>query len=118
MSYHDLGMFIGHTSSLGALLEVHQTLVDVGEQEYEARLECAVDVAKLARVAKDGGLVNGCLISAGVSRPVVHQNQTSKPDPDCSIAGPSPLGFWWNILSLIMELNLILSTTNPISPTW
>ncbi|KAG9032381.1 hypothetical protein FS837_002745 [Tulasnella sp. UAMH 9824] len=65
MSYHDLGMFIGHTSSLGALLEVHQTLVDVGEHEYDARLECAVDVANLARVAKDGGLVNGCLISAG-----------------------------------------------------
>ncbi|KAG8928863.1 hypothetical protein FRC01_005257 [Tulasnella sp. 417] len=65
MSYHDLGMFIGHTSSLGALLEIHQTLVDVGENEYEARLECAVDVAKLARVAKDGGLVNSCLISAG-----------------------------------------------------
>ncbi|KAG9000062.1 hypothetical protein FRB90_011879 [Tulasnella sp. 427] len=65
MSYHDLGMFIGHTSSLGALLEIYQTLVDIDENAYVARLKCAVDIAKLARVAKDGGLVNGCLISAG-----------------------------------------------------
>lgn len=66
MSYYDLGMFIGHTSLLGALLEIHQTLINVDENEYDARLGCAVDMAKLARVAKDGGLVNSCLISAGV----------------------------------------------------
>ncbi|KAG8902235.1 hypothetical protein FRB99_004721 [Tulasnella sp. 403] len=62
----NLAAFVGHTITLGALMEIQQTLVNVDDQAYDTRLACAKSMAGLATTIKDGGFQNGSLISAGV----------------------------------------------------
>ncbi|KAG9030317.1 hypothetical protein FS837_003311, partial [Tulasnella sp. UAMH 9824] len=65
MNPEDMANFMAHHTVLGALIEIHQTLVDVDEKAYEARLSCAKSMAELTIAVKDGGLVYGCLIGVG-----------------------------------------------------
>ncbi|KIO21921.1 hypothetical protein M407DRAFT_245331 [Tulasnella calospora MUT 4182] len=67
MNSEDMAIFMAHNTVLGALMEIHQTLVDVDEKAYEARLSCAKSMAELTIGVKEGGLVYGCLIGVGVS---------------------------------------------------
>ncbi|KIO33566.1 hypothetical protein M407DRAFT_3889 [Tulasnella calospora MUT 4182] len=66
-SCKDSGTLLGHTAALGALMEVHHTLVEAtdSDEEYDARLVRAVEVAELASSVKEGRLANGTLICAG-----------------------------------------------------
>ncbi|KAG8928477.1 hypothetical protein FRC01_005870 [Tulasnella sp. 417] len=66
-SCKDSGTLLGHTAALGALMEVHHTLLEAtdSDEDYDARLAHAVEVAELASSVKDGRLANGTLICAG-----------------------------------------------------
>ncbi|KAG8899729.1 hypothetical protein FRC00_001025 [Tulasnella sp. 408] len=59
MNPEDMANFMAHHTVLGALIEIHQTLVDVDEKAYEARLSCAKSMADLTIGVKEGGLVYG-----------------------------------------------------------
>ncbi|KAG8928864.1 hypothetical protein FRC01_005258 [Tulasnella sp. 417] len=65
MNSEDMAIFMAHHTVLGALMEIHQTLVDVDEKAYEARLCCAKSMAELTAAVTEGGLVYGCLIGVG-----------------------------------------------------
>ncbi|KAG9019286.1 hypothetical protein FRB90_004293 [Tulasnella sp. 427] len=67
MPCREAGVLLGRTAALGALMEVHHTLLEAteSEEQYEMRLANAVEVAELARNVKAGGLVHGTLICAG-----------------------------------------------------
>lgn len=67
MSEEDMAAFMAHNTVLGALMEIHQTLVDVDEKASEARIACAKSMAELTVGVTEGGLVQACFIGVGVS---------------------------------------------------
>ncbi|KAG8962788.1 hypothetical protein FRC05_005112 [Tulasnella sp. 425] len=65
MAEEDMAAWMAHSTVLGALMEIHQTLVDIDENASEARVACAKSMAELTVGVTEGGLMQACFIGVG-----------------------------------------------------
>lgn len=111
----EMAPFVAHTTSLGALMEVHHTLIDVDDRAYETRLSCAKGMAELANMVGEDGFSKGSLMATGVSSLVVADGSTLM---HCSsTAGASRLKSSFNTLGIARTRAKTTSLSCPTSLT-